>query len=317
MKSPSLHAVLSQRYGDAVVDRVREAGSIPLGLVELDSALFGVGIPGGRIVEILGDHSSGKTKLALHVAGQFHRAGKTVVHMDPERTTVPADLLQAGLPVDDSPFVYPRSAQEAFSILQDLCTSGVADLVIVDSAAALAPAGGTELADVMSSGLRDLNAACGLHNTTVLFTNQVRMHQSQETLVWEPVSASGRALSYYASIRLETRVVAQEFSGEGDDTCLERTAVGVRVLKNKPAKPGGRGVFALTDSGVDLEYDLVRTAVRRGVAMTRREGLFSFQGKRLGEKPSEILATAQHLGVLDPLLADIRASLFTGPQKAA
>ncbi len=238
---------LTKRFGDGSIIRLGEAAHmaidvIPTGSLGLDIALGVGGIPRGRVVEIYGPESSGKTTLCLHVIAEAQRRGGLAAFVDMEHALDPLYAKRLGVDVDTLYVSQPDTGEQALEITEALVRSGALDVVVVDSVAALVPRAEIEgemgdshvglQARLMSQALRKLSGAIKQSNTAVLFTNQIRekvgvMYGSPET------QPGGRALKFYASVRLDIRRI-QGIKQSGD-TIGNRTRV--RVTKNKVAPP--------------------------------------------------------------------------------
>ena len=238
---------LTRRFGDGSIIRLGEAGGltvdvIPTGSLGLDIALGVGGLPRGRVVEIYGPESSGKTTLCLHVIAEAQRLGGLAAFIDMEHALDPIYAERLGVDVDTLYISQPDTGEQALEIAEALVRSGALDVVVVDSVAALVPRAEIEgemgdshvglQARLMSQALRKLSGAIKQSNTAVLFTNQIRekvgvMYGSPET------QPGGRALKFYASVRLDIRRI-QGIKQSGS-TIGNRTRV--RVTKNKVAPP--------------------------------------------------------------------------------
>lgn len=238
---------LTKRFGDGSIIRLGEAAHmavdvIPSGSLGLDIALGVGGIPRGRVVEIYGPESSGKTTLCLHVVAEAQKRNGLAAFIDMEHALDPVYAQRLGVNVDTLYVSQPDTGEQALEICEALVRSGAMDVVVVDSVAALVPRAEIEgemgdshvglQARLMSQALRKLSGAIKQSNTLVLFTNQIRekvgvMYGSPET------QPGGRALKFYASVRLDIRRV--QGIKQGGDTVGNRTRV--RVTKNKVAAP--------------------------------------------------------------------------------
>jgi recombination protein RecA len=297
-KMPSaLAAVLAQirkEYGDGAITQlgaaeIRDVPSISTGALTLDIALGVGGIPRGRIAEIFGPESSGKTTLVLHIIAQAQKAGGMAAFIDAEHALDPAYARKIGVNLDDLLVSQPDSGEEALNIADHLIRSNTLDVVVVDSVAALAPKAELEgqmgdshvglQARLMSQAMRKLAGALAKSHCVCLFTNQIRekigvMFGNPET------TPGGRALKFYASVRLDVRRVATLKDASG-------AAIGnrtkVKVVKNKVAPPFTEAEFdILFSEGISWAGSVVDAADRYGL-IEKRGSWLSFEGQQLGQ----------------------------------
>lgn len=273
------------RLGDKPVT---EISGISTGVLSLDLALGGVGIPKGRIIEIYGPESSGKTTLCLHVIANCQRAGGTCAFIDAEHALDPAYGKRLGVDTDNLYISQPDSGEQALDIAEILIRSSAVDLIVIDSVAALVPRAELqgEMGDshmglqarLMSQALRKLTAAISHANTCVIFTNQIRekigvMFGSPET------TTGGRALKFYASVRMDIRRTQQ--IKEGEDTIGH--GVKVKVVKNKIAPPFKVVEFALIfNEGFSRSADMLELGVKAGI-VKRTGAWLSWGDEKLGQ----------------------------------
>jgi len=260
------------RLGDQS-ELVREIQGISTGSISLDLALGGKGLPRGRVVEIFGPESSGKTTLTLHVAAAAQQQGGICAFVDAEHALDPGYARRLGVRLDDLLVSQPDTGEQALEIVETLVRSNAVDVVIIDSVAALVPRAEIEgemgdsfvglQARLMSQGLRKLTGAISKSNSLVIFINQIRekigvMFGSPET------TTGGRALKFYTSVRLDIRRIGQLKDGE--------TVVGnrtkVTVVKNKIAPPFRKVEFdILYNRGISKEGELVDLGTQAGVVI--------------------------------------------------
>lgn len=266
-------------------------GNIPIvstGALSLDIALGIGGLPRGRIVEIYGPESSGKTTLALSTVAQAQRAGGTVAFVDAEHALDVSYARKLGVKVEDMLISQPDTGEQALEIVETLVRSGALDVLVVDSVAALTPRAEIEgemgdshmglQARLMSQALRKLTAAINRSNTLVIFINQIRMKIG--VMFGNPeTTTGGNALKFYSSVRLDVRRVGAIKNGE--DVIGNRT--GVKVVKNKMAPPFAKVEFDLMyNEGISLEGDILDLASKKDI-IEKSGAWYSYNGERLGQ----------------------------------
>ncbi|HEY5270949.1 MAG TPA: recombinase RecA, partial [Anaerolineales bacterium] len=236
-----------KRYGDGSIMRLGEAhkmtiDAIPTGSLSLDLALGIGGIPRGRITEIYGPESSGKTTLCQHIVAEVQKMGGTAAYVDMEHALDPAYAAKCGVDIDNLLVSQPDTGEQALEITETLVRSGAVELVVIDSVAALVPRSEIEgdmgdaqmgaMARLMSQALRKLSGAINQTKTSVVFTNQLRMKIG--VMFGNPeTTTGGNALKFYASVRLDVRRI--QSIKIGAEIVGNRTRV--RVVKNKVAPP--------------------------------------------------------------------------------
>ncbi len=267
----------------------REVGIIKTGALSLDIALGIGGVPRGRIVEIFGPESSGKSTLALHVVANAQRNGGVAAYIDAEHALDPSYASRIGVNIDNLLISQPDCGEEALNIAETLARSNAIDVIVIDSVAALVPRSELEgdigdsfiglQARLMSQALRKLTAALAKSNTCAIFINQIRekigvMYGSPET------TTGGRALKFYSSIRLDIRRIA---GIKGPDTSEVGNRVKVKVVKNKMAPPFQVGEFdILFDEGISRAGSTLDIAAE--LAIVEKKGAwYSYKGQRLGQ----------------------------------
>ena len=289
--------------------------AIPTGALDLDIALGIGGIPRGRIIEIYGPESSGKTTLAQHIVAECQKKGGIAAFVDAEHALDPEYARNLGVQVDDLLISQPDTGEQALDITEELVRSGAVDIIVVDSVAALVPKAEIEgsmedqqmglQARLMSKALRKLTGVIGKTNTTVIFINQLRnkigvMYGNPET------TTGGNALKYYASVRMEIKRV-ESLKGEDGDV---GNHVRVRVLKNKVAPPFRTAEFDIIfGKGICKIGNILDVAVNLDI-VKKAGAWFSFNDEKLGqgrEKAKEFLA--QNPDILETVEKLVREKL--------
>lgn len=284
---------IKQRFGEGSIMKLGEArkvdvDSIPTGSPSLDIALGIGGVPRGRVLEIFGPESSGKSTLALHIVANCQRKKGIPAFVDAEHALDPDYAKKIGVKVNDLLISQPDTGEQALEIVETLVRSGAIDLVIIDSVAALTPRAEIEgemgdqqiglQARLMSKALRKLTAIVSKTNTTVVFLNQTRMKIG--VFFGNPeTTPGGKALKFYSSVRIELRKAAQ--IKLGDKVIGNR--VKAKVVKNKVAPPFQTAEFDIMyNEGISYLGDLVSTGVRYGVI--GKSGMwYNFNEQKLGQ----------------------------------
>ncbi len=296
-KEKALAAAMSQidrRFGKGSIMKMGEAGTrlaietIPTGAIALDLALGAGGIPRGRITEIYGPESSGKTTLAQHIIAEAQKMGGTAAFIDAEHAFDPIYAAGCGVNTEDLLISQPDTGEQALEICETLIRSGAVDIVVIDSVAALVPRAEIEgdmgdslpglQARLMSQALRKLGGAVSKSNTALVFLNQLRlkigvMFGNPET------TTGGQALKFYASVRLDIR--RTESIKNGTDVVGSRAKV--KVVKNKIAPPFRVAEFdIMMNEGISREGNVLDVAVDKEIV--RKSGAFFYLGEeRIGQ----------------------------------
>ena len=282
-----------KRYGEGSIMRLGEAHSmktdvIPTGSLSLDIALGVGGIPRGRITEIFGPESSGKTTISQHIVAEAQKLGGTAAFIDMEHALDPSYAARCGVDIDNLLVSQPDTGEQALEITETLVRSGAVELVVIDSVAALVPRSeiegdmgdptmGTQ-ARLMSQALRKLSGAINQTKTAVVFTNQLR-HKIGVMFGNPETTTGGQALKFYASIRLDVRRI--QSIKVGAEVIGNRTRV--RVVKNKVAPPFREAEFDIMyNEGISRAGDLLDLATKFEI-IEKRGAFFSYGDARLGQ----------------------------------
>jgi recombination protein RecA len=292
---------LRKKYGEGAIMWLGEQAqlqveTIPTGSLALDIALGIGGVPRGRIVEIFGPESSGKTTLALHLIAQAQKRGGVAAFIDAEHALDPNYAKAIGVNLDALLLSQPNSGEQALEIMDALVRSGAVDIIVVDSVAALVPeaeiAGAMGDAQVglqarlMSQAMRKLASSISQSKTTVVFVNQIR--QTISGTGWGPTTTTtgGLALKFYASVRLEIKRLGS--IEEGDNRVGSETVV--KVVKNKLAPPFKEAKFDIIyGKGISYERELIKTGEQLGL-VKKSGSWFNFGEVRLGQGMSNAAA---------------------------
>lgn len=275
-KLRSVVDTMEEKFGEGVIMKLGDmpkvdVEAIPTGSVSIDIALGIGGVPRGRIVEIYGPESSGKTTLCLHIVANAQKQGGIAAYVDAEHALDPEYAKRIGVKTADLLISQPDTGEQALDIVETLVRSNMVDVIVIDSVAALVPKAEIEgemgdqhvgrQARLMSQALRKLTAIIAKSNATVIFINQIRMKIG--VMFGNPETTSGgQALKFYSSVRIEIRRSAQIKKGEE----VVGNRVKVKVVKNKVAAPFRTAEFDIMyNEGISLAGDVLDSGVRLGV----------------------------------------------------
>jgi recombination protein RecA len=302
------------RLGDAPA--IWDVEAVPTGSLGLDIALGIGGLPRGRVVEIYGPESSGKTTLTLQVIAQVQKRGGTAAFVDAEHALDPSYAEKLGVNIQDLLVSQPDTGEQALEITDMLVRSGAVDVVVIDSVAALTPKAEIEgemgemqmglHARLMSQALRKLAGNIKRSNTIVIFINQIRMKIG--VMFGNPeTTTGGNALKFYASVRLDIRRIGALKNGE--EVVGNQTRV--KVVKNKVAPPFRETEFEIMyGTGISREGELIDIGSNNGI-VDKSGAWYSFKGERIGQgKDNTRLYLQQHPEIGADIEAQIRAKLL-------
>jgi recombination protein RecA len=306
---------IEKQFGKGSIMKLGEGHKIDVetfstGALSLDLALGG-GIPRGRIIEIYGPESSGKTTLALHAVAEVQRRGGLAAFIDAEHALDPEYAARIGIKLDDLLISQPDTGEQALEITETLVRSSAVDLVVIDSVAALVPRAEIEgemgdshmglQARLMSQALRKLTGAISKSKTTVIFINQLRMKIG--VMFGNPeTTAGGQALKYYASVRLDIR--RSEQIKDGDQVLGNH--VKVKVVKNKVAAPFKVAEFDIMyNLGISIAGDILDLAVKFNL-VEKAGAWYSYKGEKIGQGRE---AAKQYLDDHKPLIKELDTAI--------
>jgi recombination protein RecA len=313
---------IEKQFGKGAVMRMGDVGTahdieaVSSGSLGLDIALGIGGFPRGRVIEIYGPESSGKTTLSLHVAAEIQKLGGTAAFVDAEHALDPVYAGKLGVQIDDLLVSQPDTGEQALEITDMLVRSGAVDVVIIDSVAALTPKAEIEgdmgashmglQARLMSQALRKLTANIKRSNTMVIFINQIRMKigvmfGSPET------TTGGNALKFYASVRLDIRRIGA--LKKGDEIIGNETRV--KVVKNKVSPPFKEAIFdILYGEGISRESEIVALGVQYEL-IDKAGAWYSYKGERIGQGKDNVrIFLKENPAIADEIEAGIRKAVM-------
>lgn len=333
-KQKALSAALGQiekQFGKGSVMRMGDGGGMPdveavsTGSLGLDLALGIGGLPKGRVVEIYGPESSGKTTLTLHVIAEMQKLGGTAAFVDAEHALDPSYAAKLGVDVDELLVSQPDTGEQALEITDMLVRSGAVDIIVIDSVAALTPKAEIEgdmgdhhvglQARLMSQALRKLTANIKRANTLVIFINQIRMKIG--VMFGNPeTTTGGNALKFYSSVRLDIRRIGAV--KKGDEIVGNETRV--KVVKNKVAPPFKKVEFdILYGEGISREGEIITLGVQEDI-IDKSGAWYSYNGDRIGQGKDKVrVFLRENPEIAQDIEAQVRAKLLpeTAPASKA
>ena len=317
---------IEKQFGQGAImklgDKADTAGInvIPSGSILLDEALGIGGYPRGRVIEMFGPESSGKTTLALHAIAEAQKLGGVAAFVDAEHALDPVYAKNLGVNIDELWVSQPDTGEQALEITENLVRSGAVDIVVVDSVAALTPEKEIEgelgdavmgmQARLMSQALRKLTAIIGKSNCIVIFINQIRMKIG--VMFGNPeTTTGGQALKFYSSVRLDIRRI-ETIDGKGDEDAVGNR-VRVKIVKNKVAPPFRKCELDIYfGKGISSSASLLDSAVKHGI-IDKRGAWYNMGEEKIGQgKENAVNFIEQNKDLAAEIEAKIRAEVFPG-----
>ena len=315
---------IKQRFGEGAIMQLSSMRSvdvdvIPTGAVSLDVALGVGGVPRGRIIEIFGGESTGKSTMALHIVAEAQKKGGTVAFVDAEHAMDPEYAGKIGVNMKDLLISQPDSGEQALQIVETLVNSGALDVIVIDSVAALTPK--TEIegdigaqhiglqARLLSQALRKLTSEVAKTNTILIFLNQIRIKIG--VFFGNPeTTPGGLALKFYSSVRIELRRIAQIKKGDQ----IVGSRIRAKIVKNKVAAPFKTAELDIYwNEGISKAIDLVNAGLKYDV-LKKAGNQLQYQDKKFGQSPDAIRA---FFGADEKLAADLRKEILAKAKEAA
>lgn len=314
---------IKTKFGDDAIMTLGEkphvdVGVISTGSIGLDAALGVGGVPRGRIIEIFGPESSGKTTLALHIVAEAQKQGGICAYIDAEHAMDPEYSKKLGVKTDELLISQPDNGEQALEIVDSLVRSGKLDVIVIDSVAALTPKDEIEgdmgahhvgkQARLMSQALRKLTAIVAKSKTVVIFINQIRMQIG--VMFGNPeTTPGGKALKFYTSVRLDIRRIAQIKKGEE----IMGGRVRVKVVKNKVAAPFKQTEFDLMyNEGISREGEMIALGEKMGI-IQKSGASYKYNDTPLGrgyDATRQFLKTKENKKIAEEILKEIRKKLM-------